>query len=456
MSDSGISTASNDAADTWKVDELKVVFDEEEEERDDTFDKSRSSSFVQTKHYLSRSVMNLGAVASYPSSMSTTSSLSRSESSCSLASSIGSLNPVTVSDIRSLTNNYQRMLRKATKEIKKLNQDVRKLEKEQEKLLETNVDLALETKNLLLQQKAWKKDEEELIKANEEFAAEVERLYRVEEELEKEKEILESQMKMTEEKNVEEEEKLVTEISNLRISLNTANEESIQLLAKKKSVEDELSCSIEYIRSSYKTDRINFESKIDSLEIALAKEKQRREDGDVKAWKLSQDLEKSKSEHENMAVKYHDNLINIEEKVTRLQEENQKLKSENFNFVVENGDLKKSQEDQLDLEQNLRKEMDQLNLENQWLISNVKQGNSKVMMLVKDDDEEVEKVKKELREEKEKVMNLTCWKSQLVEKNNKILAENLRLLQRNEYLEGLVDDEVTDINEILTVINSSM
>jgi len=455
MSDSGISTASNDA-DTGKVDELEVVFDEEEEERDDASDKIRSSSFVQAKHYLSRSVMNLGAATSYPSSMSTTSSLSRSESSCSLASSIGSLNPVTVSDIRSLTNNYQRMLRKATKEIKKLNQDVRKMEKEQEKLLETNVELALETKNLLLQQKAWKKDEQDLVKANEEFAAEVERLYRVEEELAKEEERLQNQMKKMEEKNVEEKEKLVTEISDLKISLNNANEESSQLLAKKKSVEDELSCSIEYIRSSYKSDRINFESKIDSLEIALAKEKQRREDCDVKAWKLSQDLEKSTSDHEKMAAKYHDNLINIEEKVTRLREENEKLKSENFNFVIENGDLKKSREDQLDIDQNLRKEMSQLNLENQWLINNVKQGRSKVVMVGNDDEEDVEKVKKELREEKEKVMNLTCWKSQLVEKNNKILAENLRLLQRNEYLEGLVDNEVTDINEILTVINSSM
>ena len=48
-----------------------------------------------------------------------------------------------------------------------------------------------------------------------------------------------------EEKNVEEKEKLVAEISDLKISLNNANEESVQLLAKKKSVEDELSCSIE-------------------------------------------------------------------------------------------------------------------------------------------------------------------------------------------------------------------
>ena len=83
-------------------------------------------------------------------------SLFRSESSLSLASSIGSSN----SDIRTLANKYQKMLRQATKEIKKLNSDLHKLQQDQEQLLEANVELALETKTLLLKQKEWKKDEQ--------------------------------------------------------------------------------------------------------------------------------------------------------------------------------------------------------------------------------------------------------------------------------------------------------
>jgi hypothetical protein len=78
----------------------------------------------------------------------------------SLASSIGSSNPVTVCDIRTLANNYQKMLMQATKEIKKLNSDLHRLQQDQAKLLEANVELALETKTLLLEQKKWKKDEQ--------------------------------------------------------------------------------------------------------------------------------------------------------------------------------------------------------------------------------------------------------------------------------------------------------
>jgi len=158
MSDSGISTTSNDIHENKRDSILDVEAIYDEEQRGDQFEK-----LPPPKPFLSRSVMNLGSAASfYPSS----SSLSRSESTCSLASSIGSSNPVTVTDVRTLTNNYQRMLRNATKEIKKLNQDVRKIEQEQGKLLEENVDLALETKKLLLEQKAWKKDEQVCVIVN--------------------------------------------------------------------------------------------------------------------------------------------------------------------------------------------------------------------------------------------------------------------------------------------------
>ena len=92
----------------------------------------------------------------------------------------------------------------------------------------------------------------------------------------------------------------------------------------------------QYVRSSYRVDRIKFESKISNLENSLAKEKELREEGEVKVWKLTQDLEKSKDEVENVAFKYHDTLINIESKVTKLKEENEKLKTDNFELVIEN------------------------------------------------------------------------------------------------------------------------
>ena len=90
-------------------------------------------------------------------------SFSRSDSTSSLASPMGSLSalsPLPVSHIENLTNDYQELLKQATREIKKLNLDVKRMEQEQAKILQENVDLALETKGLILDQKAWKKDEQ--------------------------------------------------------------------------------------------------------------------------------------------------------------------------------------------------------------------------------------------------------------------------------------------------------
>merc|ERR1712179_338653 len=178
MSGSSISDSSYDSNN--KVEELEAVFDDEEKENY-VFNLPPRNRNLQKKPFLSRSVMNLGtATASLFSK-----SLNRSESSSTLASSIGSLSPVPVSDIKNLNYNYQNLLTQATRKIKKLN---------------ANVDLALETKNLLLDQKAWKKDEQALVEANEEFATEVDRLYSVEVEQVEEIGNLKNQLKEAEEK----------------------------------------------------------------------------------------------------------------------------------------------------------------------------------------------------------------------------------------------------------------
>ena len=80
---------------------------------------------------------------------------------------------------------------------------------------------------------------------------------------------------------------------------------------------------------------------------------------------------------------------------------------------------------QLEREQKIRNEIGQLRAENQWLINNQKNSGGKAERM----DEkaiEVESLMKELREEKEKVKNLTTWKSQLMEKNKELKEDNAR------------------------------
>jgi len=101
----------------------------------------------------------------------------------------------------------------------------------------------------------------------------------------------------------------------------------------------------------------------------------------------------------------------------------------------------------------LDRDLSQLKVENQWLVNNNKKSNGNEEK-VEDMARELQELKVELRKEKEKVMNLVDWKSQLAEKNKSLKDENDRLLKKTEHLEYMMNDEVSDINEVLKTINN--
>ena len=75
-------------------------------------------------------------------------------------------------------------------------------------------------------------------------------------------------------------------------------------------------------------------------------------------------------------------------------------------------------------EKKLSKELGQLKTENQWLVNNQK---GKKSADAKDESQkQFEMYKKELKDEKEKVENLSVWKSQLSDKNKELKEENKR------------------------------
>ena len=72
----------------------------------------------------------------------------------------------------------------------------------------------------------------------------------------------------------------------------------------------------------------------------------------------------------------------------------------------------------------MSKELGQLKTENQWLVNNQK---GKRSVDVQDESQkQFEIYKKELKGEKEKVENLSVWKSQLSDKNKELKEENKR------------------------------
>jgi len=422
------------------------------------------SAMTSCNPYLSKSVMNLAASPSLYLSPS----VSRSGSNCSIASSSVSTSQVTAMEIRTLTNNFQKLLKQATREIKKLNMEKSKLEQEQEKLLTTNVELAMETKQLLLNQKERGKDRKDLIDANEELAAEVEKLYKAEEEQMEEREKLlneiinmkqktEFEKKQIYLKHQEEKNNLEIKIDKLDKTLKTAIHENEILKVEQKSINHSLPNLQEDTRAIYENKMIKLETTIDCLQSDLAQEKEAREEGEGQIVKLSQELERAELELKSLRNQFKDNQIAVDKKnkenIIKLKEQNENLTAENFEYAVENNELKKKVNEQLEREKKIRSDIGQLKVENQWLINNQKNSSGNTDRIdVKEG--ELDALKKELKEEKEKVKNLTTWKSQLTEKNKELKEDNHRLLVRAEDLERLMNDEVTDINEILTVINT--
>ena len=133
-------------------------------------------------------------------------------------------------------------------------------------------------------------------------------------------------------------------------------------------------------------------------------------------------------------------------------------------------DLKKKLFQTQDREKQLKRELSGLKTEHQWLLNNQKSATQSKKS--EESGKIVEALHNELKEEKEKVKNLAEWKSQLSDKNKELKQENekyvwyfqfepfefnmfvSRLINKVEDLERLMNDEVTDINEILNVINT--
>ena len=72
-----------------------------------------------------------------------------------------------------------------------------------------------------------------------------------------------------------------------------------------------------------------------------------------------------------------------------------------------------------------KKQIQELKTENKWLSSQSKKSESSPNKKMQDShDKQLDLLRNELREERDKVKNLTGWKSQLSDKNRELKEEN--------------------------------
>merc|ERR1712179_291663 len=170
--------------------------------------------------------------------------------------------------------------------------------------------------------------------------------------------------------------------------------------------------------------KIKFEAKINFLEESLSKEKE-----------LRKDLEKSKDELETSTSLF-------QHQVAKLNESFEELESENIDLAVENSEWKNNQEQQLEREQNLCKEISQLSVINQLLLDKQK-------LMFEKNEEDLEKVKKDLKVESDKVKELITL-NKTITAENEWLQTNLKLsYQDYEIVKSeLLDEKERTINPI--------
>jgi len=403
-----------------------------------------------------------------PHTQSQSPHLSRSSSVLSLAPSCASSSSVTVNDVRALTTDYQRMLEQATQEIKKLTRQKKNLEKEQDKLLTVNIELATEAKRLVQAVKESQIDKKGLLSANEEFVQEVKRLYREEENWEKEISKLKEENKKLSDDCAEEiqkvedqweneEKDLILKQESLLESIRILTLDNERLIEAKETARLDISQSTRELKELHEENRIKLEATIDCLKSEIENERVMKDEVEKHMEELVDELEKVEQEIDVLKDNQTQNNNNLQQKYSKMIEglvgKSEKLAAENFEYAVDNEQLDKKLKVSNESRKSLDKELTQLRVENQWLVSN-KKKNSGSYEKAEDMARELQDLKLELRNEKEKVKNLVDWKSQLAEKNKILKDENNRLVKKTEDLEYMMNSEVSDINEMLKTINN--
>merc|ERR1712129_343472 len=145
-------------------------------------------------------------------------------------------------------------------------------------------------------------------------------------------------------------------------------------------------------------------------------------------------------------------FVELSKKYTE-NEELARLKAENFENTIENEDLKAKLAASEEQSEKTKKELEKVRSEKKRLEQSVKSEKEQEGVRRRE-KEETEATRLELRKEKEKVAAQVEQVEAARREARDLKEENSRLYTKIEHLEALMGEEVTDINEILAVINN--
>ena len=307
-----------------------------------------------------------------------------------------------VDQIRDITEDYNSLLKRATKEIKSLASEKFELETQSEKLMSVNEVLVGDLAKAIRRETELKKENEAIIQANKELFEEAQRL------------------SDEEEKWMAEKVRLQEEMADLKDKIN-AIEQNVSFHVEKESETQEVVKRLE--------DRNHvLEKQLQAEKGELASANQKLE---AKVMSLKSRIQSLESEN--------DGLIRKKEKMS----------GENLQLMVDVDDqAKQFHQKTASLQNQLQKAQDRCrDLEKE----NVRLKSAPPVIQERTTKADADLAKKyESLVEKNK--NLTEWREQLISKNKSLSEENDKLKKKCQNLEDLLNEEETDINDVLELI----
>ena len=308
----------------------------------------------------------------------------------------------TVKEMRTITDDYNTLLRKATSQIKSLTSEKFDLTEQCEKLLTVNEELAQDLGRMIQKERELKEENKAIVDANNELFEETQRLSDEEARWEEERERFEGQI--------------------------LALREQVSQIERKLEATDK-------------------ERKVEA-EAAIARLRQEQREAGEKHRAEVREIERAKREVEEEANLLATRLHKAETDRDNVQQRKDKIAGENMQLMVEHDEQtkrfktqKKSLEQQLE---QLSQRCQKLEAENARLRSAKVEVDAKVRA-DKDLDAKFERLTEQNK-------NLSLWREQLVSKNKLLAEENDRLKEKCTNLEDLLHEEETDINDVLELI----
>jgi len=211
------------------------------------------------------------------------------------------------------------------------------------------------------------------------------------------------------------------------------------------------------LKQEFEGEVTRLKASISCLQAELEVELTAREEAEAEAEKLASETDKLEEQVEETRKEAREQVrqvkSSLDTKLAQLEKRAEKLAAENFELTMDNEEMSKKMKVTQESLRKMEREVGQAQVEKEWLISQQKNAagtSEKASELAA----QLDQTKTELREEKTKVKNLADWKSQLADKNKELKDENQRLVMRVENLEHLLNEEATDINEMLKVISN--